>query len=94
MTRLLQIRDVITVRFPEQNPLTTDRHQSWVKDAPELYPCLPMGIAGLRSPSIVLLDQVRSIDVERVLKYRGSLTSEQYEPIFLGLQRMLDLGNC
>jgi mRNA interferase MazF len=122
MTRILQIRDIITARFPEQNPqgheqegirpaivvgipnplgkprfpviivvpLTSDRCQNWIDKAPALYPRLPEGIAGLRSPSIALLDQIRSIDVERILKYRGSLTTEEYEPILLGLQSMLD----
>ena len=70
-------------------PLTTDKSQAWVINSPDLYPRLAVGVAGLKSPSIALLDQVRVLDVNRIVAYRGSLTPDQYEPILIGLQRMI-----
>ena len=121
MTRLLKFGDVITARFPEQNPqgreqegyrpaivvglpnrlgtprfqlivvipMTTDRGQAWAIASPDLYPRFSTGVADLRSPSLALIDQVRVLDVDRIVKYRGSLTSEQYAPILSGLQFLL-----
>ncbi|MEH1906366.1 MAG: type II toxin-antitoxin system PemK/MazF family toxin [Nostoc sp.] len=120
-TRSLQLGDVVTARFPQQNPqgreqegyrpaivvgfpnrlgtlrfslivvipMTTDRGQMWAIASPDLYPRFAAGVAGLSSPSIALLDQVRVLDVNRIIDYRGSLTPEKYEPILIGLQRMM-----
>ena len=70
-------------------PMTTDRGQGWSDCSPALYPRLAKGTANLRSPSICLLDQVRSIGAERVRGYRGTLDTEQYRPIHDGLRRMM-----
>jgi mRNA interferase MazF len=70
-------------------PLTSDKNQAWANAAPHLYPRLPTRTGNLRSPSIALLDQVRGLDVNRIRKYRGTLTSEQYQPIQNGLAKML-----
>ena len=120
-TRSLQFGDVVTARFPQQNPqgreqegyrpaivvgfpnrlgiprfslivvipMTTDRGQMWAIASPDLYPRFAAGVAGLSSPSIALLDQVRVLDVNRIVDYRGSLTPDEYEPILIGLQRMM-----
>ncbi len=120
-TRSLQFGDIITVRFPQQNPqgreqegyrpaivvgfphrlgiprfllivvipMTTDRGQTWAIDSPNLYPLFAAGVGGLRSPSIALLDQVRVLDVNRIVDFRGSLTPEEYEPVLTELQRMI-----
>jgi len=69
--------------------MTTDKSQAWAIASPDLYPRFATGVAGLKSPSIALLDQIRVLDINRIVNYRGSLTPEQYEPILLGLQRML-----
>ena len=61
--------------------MTTDRGQDWVRNAPNLYVRFAAGVTGLKFPSIALLDQVRAIDVARVVLYRGSLTSQQYGEI-------------
>lgn len=74
-------------------PLTSDKGQSWVAAAPDLYICFPAGIGNLRSPSIALLDQVRGLDVDRISKYRGTLTPQQYQPILKGLGKMMNLSN-
>jgi mRNA interferase MazF len=73
-------------------PMTTDRRQEWAGQSPELYSRYPAGTANLRSPSVCLLDQVRALDTERVRRYRGTLSSEEYSPIRDGLARML--GGC
>jgi mRNA interferase MazF len=44
-------------------PLTTDRGQKWATASSNLYPRFSAGVAGLRSPSVALLDQVRALDV-------------------------------
>lgn len=62
-------------------PLTTDRGQPWVLAAPDLYPRLLRGTAGLPSDSIVLLDQARSIDAERVRRSLGALDAKVFAPI-------------
>ena len=70
-------------------PMTTDRGQEWAKRSPELYPRYPAGTANLRSASVCLLDQVRSLDVARVRGYRGTLSGEEYAPIRNGLEKVI-----
>lgn len=70
-------------------PLTTDRGQQWAIASPNLYPRLAVGNGNLPQASIVLLDQVRSLDSNRLGRYIGALTPEQYQPISDGLKRML-----
>jgi mRNA interferase MazF len=72
-------------------PLTTYRGQAWAERAPDLYPRLPAQTAGLPSDSIVLLEQLRSLDSERVSRYLGRLSSEAFAPIQDGLAHMLAL---
>lgn len=69
-------------------PLTT-LSGSWSDNNPRLYPRLEAGAGGLPQSSIVLLDQVRGLDLRRVLDYLGTLTAEQYAPIFEGLMQLL-----
>lgn len=120
--QILQIGDVITAKFPSQNPsgreqegyrpaivvgipsrlgklrfplvlvipMTTDRGQEWADINPNLYVRFSAGVANLKSPSIALLDQVRAIDVSRIVAYRGSLTPQQYEAIAESLQKIID----
>ncbi len=94
------VRPAIVVGFPAQLgvlqfdvvivvPLTTNRNQDWAIASPQLYPVFPSGVTGLRSSSVVLLDQVRAIDVRRMINYRGSLTADQFAPILNGLQQMI-----
>lgn len=119
----LELGDVVTARFPAQNPrgheqegyrpavvvglpetlgrprfntvllvpLTTDRGQSWGATSPDLYPRLEAGVAGLPQPSIVLLEQTRTLDTGRMARYLGQLSEAQYEPIKQGLARMCEL---
>jgi mRNA interferase MazF len=71
-------------------PMTTDRGQDWVRNSPNLYVRFAAGVAGLKSLSIALLDQVRAIDVSRVVFYRGSLTSQQYAAMAQALRQMIE----
>jgi mRNA interferase MazF len=119
---ILQIGDVVTAKFPSQNPsgreqegyrpaivvgipsrlgklrfplvfvvpMTTDRGQEWAEINPNLYVRFSAGIAGLKSPSIALLDQVRAIDLSRIVAYRGSLTPQQYTAITESLQKIME----
>jgi mRNA interferase MazF len=118
---ILQIGDVVTAKFPSQNPsgreqegfrpaivvgipsrlgklrfplvfvvpMTTDRSQEWATNSPDLYVRFSAGVAGLKSPSIALLDQVRAIDISRIVAYRGSLTPQQYIAIAESLQKIM-----
>ena len=71
-------------------PMTTYRNQSWADNSPNLYPVFSAGIAGLKSPSIALLDQIRVIDARRIVNYRGSLTTEQYQVIENELKKVFE----
>ncbi|PZO44242.1 MAG: type II toxin-antitoxin system PemK/MazF family toxin [Pseudanabaena frigida] len=120
--RILQIGDVVTAKFPSQNPsgreqegyrpaivvgipsrlgklrfplvfvvpMTTDRGQEWANINPNLYVRFSAGVANLKSPSIALLDQVRAIDISRIVAYRGSLTPQEYEAIAESLQKIME----
>jgi mRNA interferase MazF len=68
--------------------MTTYKNQSWANNSLNLYPVFSAGIAGLKSPSIALLDQIRAIDAKRIINYRGSLTIEQYEIIKHGFKKV------
>lgn len=82
-----------TARFPVLVivPFSRYQNQPWADAAPQRYPRFAGGKATLRSPSIALLDQVLSVDVRRVQKRRGKLTSEEYAPIKEGLALMCGL---
>lgn len=73
-------------------PMTSDKGQDWAEQAPALYPRYLAGTAGLRSNSICLLDQTRAMSVERVDRYRGSLSDEEYRPIREGIERMMGIS--
>jgi len=71
-------------------PMTTDRGQEWADINPNLYVRVSASIANLKSPSIALLDQVRAIDISRIVAYRGSLTLQEYEAIAESLQKIME----
>ncbi|NJM71489.1 MAG: type II toxin-antitoxin system PemK/MazF family toxin [Scytonema sp. RU_4_4] len=73
-------------------PLTT-QSGSWALNNPSLYPRLEAGAGGLPQSSIVLLDQTRGLDINRVVAYLGTLTSEQYAPILNGLIHLFKQQN-
>ena len=71
-------------------PLTTNRNQNWANASPSLYPPLSQGDANLPQNSLVLLDQIRAIDLNRLVRYLGTLTTEQYKPILHSLKKIFD----
>ncbi|MCC5642074.1 type II toxin-antitoxin system PemK/MazF family toxin [Nostoc sp. CHAB 5824] len=73
-------------------PLTT-QSGSWAFNNPSLYPRLSPGAGGLSLSSLVLLDQTRGLDINRVLAYLGTLTPEQYVPILDGLTHLFRQEN-
>lgn len=58
-------------------PMTSDHAQPWILAAPELYLRLPAGSGGLRSASVVLMDQLRSLDIDRIVNFKGSLSTDE-----------------
>jgi mRNA interferase MazF len=68
-------------------PLTTNAG-AWRSVNPVLYPILEPGTAKLKRTSVVLLDQMRSVDATRLKRYLGSLEVSQYAQIRQGLEEM------
>ncbi len=73
-------------------PLTT-QSGSWAFNNPSLYPRLESGAGGLSQSSIVLLDQMRGLDISRIVGYLGTLTFDQYALIYNGLMQLFRLEN-
>jgi mRNA interferase MazF len=71
-------------------PMTTAKGQAWAAKN-KLYPILPEGVGGLPSPSMVLLDQARFLDVRRISRKIGDLTPEEYAPILEGIKTLLEI---
>lgn len=55
-----------------------------------LYPRLAPGASGLRKPSFALIDQLRSVDKQRVTRFLGRVSADELKAIDEGL--MLYLG--
>lgn len=71
-------------------PFTSYREQPWVDAAPNRYPRFDPGTAGLRSASVALLDQVAAVDIARLRRRRGRLSTEQYKAVHAGLEKMFE----
>lgn len=71
-------------------PLTTEIG-AWAKRSPSLYPHLLAGTGGLPYPSIVMLDHLRGVDAQRVVRYLGSLSPKELALIQEGLKEMFGL---
>ena len=56
-----------------------------------LYPALAPGASGLTKPSTALVDQVRSIDKQRIRRRYGQVTATELEAIDQGLCLYLGL---
>ena len=66
-------------------PLTS-QVLKWMQKAPQLYPVLPKGSGKLSKKSVVLLDNVQSLDMARVVGRFGTLKESEYQPIKQGLK--------
>ena len=67
---------------------TTTQVGQWAIGSSHLYPSLQAGMGGLTQDCIVLLDQLRSIDVGRMGRRIGTLGSQQLMTISTGLRRI------
>lgn len=96
------IRPVVVVALPDAlgvprypmivvAPMTTQLRE-WVTVSPALYPVLESGVGGLTRQSAVMLDHLRGIDAERVVRPLGRLTDNTYGPIKAGLEQMFGFG--
>jgi mRNA interferase MazF len=56
-----------------------------------LYPRLEPGASGLTKPSFALIDQLRSVDKNRVTRFLGRVSAEELKSIDEGLRLYLGL---
>lgn len=93
-------RPVIVVAVPQGElrypvlivvPLTT-KGGLWLKENPKLYQQIPKGAGGLPRESIALIDQIRSIDVQRIKVYLGSLDKEIFQSVQNSLLELFRRG--
>jgi mRNA interferase MazF len=79
--------DVGRTRYPMLYiaPMTT-AYGGWANAEPNLYPKLKAGMGGITADSVVLLDQVRTVDVSRIRASTGALSSAELEPIREGFK--------
>lgn len=56
-----------------------------------LYPRLEPGASGLVKPSFALIDQLRSVDKRRVIRFLGQVSSDELKTIDEGLRLYLGL---
>lgn len=69
----------------------TSQEGLWSKENPLVYPSLGRGAGGLPVRSTVLLDQVRSLDVHRILEYIGTLDATDCGRVRSGLLELMNL---
>ncbi len=92
------VRPVVVVALPDAlgiprypmivaAPMTTQLRE-WVSASPTLYPVLEAGAGGLTRRSAVMLDHLRGIGAERIIRPLGRLSDETYRPIRAGLEKM------
>jgi mRNA interferase MazF len=70
-------------------PLTTDRTAKWSEGSPLLYPKISAGTGGVQSDSLALLDQIRAVDVSRVVGKAGELSESEMKAIHNGLKQLV-----
>ena len=88
MAEPVSFGDILLIALPTHAPRGHEQEGTWSRKAPGLYPRLRAGAGGLPHPSVALLDQLRSIDVQRVTSYLGSLAAEEFQPIDDGLKKI------
>lgn len=85
-------RPVIVVSVPKEPvrypvvivvPLTT-KDGKWVDQNPDLYYRIPAGNGGLTKNSIVLLDQICAVDINRIESFIGKLKKDIFDSIYGG----------
>ena len=84
----------VYARFPLLIVLPlTSRSGSWVDQFPQVYFRIPAGDASLPRDSVVLLDQIRSVSIERIQGRLGRLPEQRYAMIHQALLALLE-GSC
>lgn len=63
----------------------TSQTGRWTKRNPLLYQQIPEGCGGLPKPSVVLIDQIRAVDIRRIRSYVGTLEQKIFQKIKQGL---------
>lgn len=71
-------------------PMTT-ADGAWVKRGKDAYLQLAKGQGGIKEPSVLLLDQLRAIGPERVLRIWGDLPAESFDRIKARVRSFLSL---
>jgi mRNA interferase MazF len=79
--------DMGRTRFPVLYvaPMTTT-FGNWANLQSTLYPTLKNGMGGVNANSVVLLDQIRIIDVSRIRASTGVLSDTELQPIRAGMR--------
>ena len=68
-------------------PLTSSEH----KPGLPTHVSLPQGAGGLKKPSVVLCEQVRTLEKTRLTRYMGSLDAENLREVERALSVSLDM---
>lgn len=61
----------------------------WASHNSSLYLQIPPGTGGLPKQSVILIDQIRAIDVNRITSYIGTLESQLLQNVRHGLIKLL-----
>ncbi len=69
-------------------PLTTDRTAKWSECSPVLYPKISAGTGGIQKDSLALLDQIRAVDVSRVVGKAGELSETEMKSLLNGIKNL------
>lgn len=91
------VRPVIIVAVPHgylRYPVAivvpvTSQTGIWASQNSTLYLQIPQGTGGLPKKSVILIDQVRSIDVNRITSYIGTLEEQLLQNIRQSLVELL-----
>lgn len=78
---------LIVVPFTTRDAADT----GYVAASPALYPAIRAGAGGLTADSVALVDNIRAVDITRILDRLGHLNPDQYAPIRSALRGMCDL---
>ena len=71
-------------------PLTSSER----KPGLPIHVYLPKGSGGLKKPSVVLCEQVRTLEKTRLTRYMGSLDAENLREVERALSVSLDMGGA
>ena len=73
-------------------PITTDRGYAWIDAHPSLYHRLPAGTGGLAHDSVLLLDQIQAVDINRLKRAFGVIPSSLLNTVRKALLQHLGIA--